>query len=170
MRRSSLFVVFILLTCPAFAKALQMPWEVNTPIASVQKSVYVPSPGAGKAAWVDMSYVGPNKELLEMDSVMTSSDSLAERTYRVSPDNGKTWSASEPLNPPSIITNYNGVQAVECEGPRYYDAQAGVLVETWLRQIERQQPHVLCTLFGSRCDLGHPEDAPLRGGQRVRPK
>ena len=58
----------ILLLCPGVAKGVDLPWQVNTPIVTVQKSLYLEHPRAGAGAWVDMSYVGPGMELLETQS------------------------------------------------------------------------------------------------------
>jgi hypothetical protein len=135
MRRSMPLAVLFLLTCCGVAKAVQMPWEVNTPIVAVQKSLYRAYPRPGVGAGVNREYIGPSLELLETyTETYTQNGSLQiDQTSRLSLDNGKTWSAPRQL--PSVSTYYNGVRAVECDGPRFYDAQTGVLVETWLRQL-----------------------------------
>jgi hypothetical protein len=125
-------LIFVLQVCTALADA---PWLYNTPVATVQKSICVPSPGAGRAAWVDMSYVGPNRELLRYDSSMASGDSLIVRSYRTSTNNGLAWSTPTPL--PDTTVYYDGYAFSEYDdGPRYYDPATGAVAQTWLRRCK----------------------------------
>jgi hypothetical protein len=119
----------------AAERPAKMPWQVNKPIVVVKKELYRKHPSPGASAWVNLEYVGPKLELLETDNVMASSDMLTDRRWRFSADNGKHWSDFQPLAPASLAVHYKGVKVVECEGPRLYDPEGGVLVETWLRQI-----------------------------------
>ena len=135
MKRVLPFVVFTLLVRVAFAaeKPTELPWRVNKPIVTVKKELYRKSPRPGTGAFVTMEYVGPNLELLETYSA-NSSDVLTDVKQRLSTDNGKTWSAFQPL--PDTIVKYNGVEVREIPGmARFYDAQAGVLVETWTQLL-----------------------------------
>ncbi len=133
MRRYLPSVVFILVVCPDLAKTADLPWQVNTPIVAVQKSVYLHTSEA--STWMTMEYVGPNLQLLETNAVMPIGDVLSNVKQRLSTDNGKTWSTFQPL--PGTLVDYNGVEARESPGmARFYDAQAGVLVETWTQLLK----------------------------------
>ena len=137
MKYSVPLMVLILLAGAALAQAVDMPWQVNTPIVSVQKSLYVAHPAAGEAPWIDMSYVGPNLELLETRGILTSSGDLSDQQWRLSNDNGKTWSAFTAL--PASTVYYNGVRTQEWYMARYYDTTSGSLVETWQRNLPSAQ-------------------------------
>jgi hypothetical protein len=134
MRHVFCLTALLLPLYPVSAKAeLISVWDANAAIGKVQKSVFVPSPGAGQAAWVDMRYVGSNLELMRIDSVMSSSDALTTRSYRTSTNNGQTWSVPHAL--PDTTVYYQGNAFSEYDdGPMYYDSATGTLAQTWLRR------------------------------------
>jgi hypothetical protein len=127
-----LLLVQLVDPCPAGERPVKMPWQVNRPIVTVKKELYRKRPSHGAAPCVDLGYVGPNLELLRIDSVMGSSDTLTVRSFRTSTDNGRTWSAPTVL--PNGVVHYQGTAFSEGEGPWLYDEAAGVLVDTWMRQ------------------------------------
>lgn len=155
---SSTVALLLVSSALAAENPAEMPWEVNKPIAQVQKELYRKHPRPEASAWVNMEYVGPNLALLETDNVMASSDMLTDRQWRLSIDNGKTWSAFEPFQPPMLAVQYKDAKVVECEGPRLYDAEAGVLVETWLRQIPSKSSST--TYWRLSRDFGRTWSAP----------
>ena len=135
MQRLLAVAVCVLLCCPALAddNPSDLPWKVNKPIVTVEKSVYLHTSGA--STWVTMEYVGPDLELLETNAVMPIGDVLSDVKQRLSTDNGRTWSTFQTV--PGTLVHYNGVEAREHAGmARFYDAQAGVLVETWTRLLK----------------------------------
>jgi hypothetical protein len=154
MRRRLPLAAFILLVCPAFAaeKPAKTPWQVNKPVVTVMKEVFRKHPREAAAAWVNMEYVGPNLELLEGSSVWTGSDTPGELRQRFSNDNGKTWSEYQPCNPPSSVVKYQGVDAREYHGPKFYDSEANVLLETYERWIPSAKSYTAYWRLSS--DLG----------------
>jgi hypothetical protein len=129
-------VLLLIRPCMAADKpARKMPRQVNRPCVTVSKELYRKHPRPGASAWVNPEYVGPDLELLETWSVWATSDTPSEMQWRLSTDNGKNWSEFKTCDPPSTAVKYKGVDAREYHGPKLYDTDAGVLVETWLRQI-----------------------------------
>ncbi|MEO2049498.1 MAG: sialidase family protein [Pirellulales bacterium] len=125
-------VILTTLTFLATANATDLPWKVNQPIVTVKKSRYTPLPLGGNPAWVNMAYVGSNLELLQTVSVPRG-DEQNDTRWRRSIDNGQTWSEFKPVVPSSSTVDYGGVKYTEYHGSRFFDCQAGVLLETWLR-------------------------------------
>ena len=132
MRRAIPLLIVAATTGLAAADETDLPWMVNQPIVAVQKSRYTPLPLNGHPAWVNVAYVGPNLELLETVSV-PKGDELNDTRWRRSDDNGKSWSEFKPMLPSSSTVEYSGVKYTEYDGPLFYDREAGVLLETWLR-------------------------------------
>jgi hypothetical protein len=133
-------------------EAAPLPWKVNPPIATVQKEVYYKHPRSGAAALVFMQYVGPGLERMETRGLEVQDDVHSERTWRLSTDNGRTW--SEPVAIGSTAVTYSGVGVWEGSGPRLFDAGAGVLVETWLRQIAVKGQYDQSTYWRLSRDFG----------------
>jgi hypothetical protein len=140
MTRSVFFVASILLVHPASAKAADLfPWEVNPRIVTVEKSLYRNSPAAGTSAGVIVEYVGPNLELME-SRYDASSPTFRNWESRRSTDNGKTWSEFQPYNPNTTKVTYGtGTATVTGNeyfvGPRCYDPQSGLLVDTYQQDL-----------------------------------
>ena len=102
-------------------------------IARVTKTLYRPHPAPGAAATVTAAYVGPGLERMEIHSQEARVDVPSGSAMRLSADNGRTWSAFEPL--PATLSYPSGIEVWEGSGPKFYDGFAGVLVDGWLRQI-----------------------------------
>jgi hypothetical protein len=111
-----------------------MPWKVNTPMITVTKELYLAHPRPNAGALAGRTYVGPGLEMLERQGVEARDDVHTERRMRFSADNGRTWSDFVPQ--PDTVRMVSGVEVGEYEGPHFYDDHAGVLVQTWLRQIQ----------------------------------
>ena len=112
----------------------QLPWKVNAPIVSIEKSVYKACPKPGAAAMVSVCYVGSELERQEIHGLEKVSDLQSERDWRFSKDNGKTWTDLQPLYPRATHVEYMGVSVRECPGTLLFDPLSGVLVGMWLRQ------------------------------------
>ena len=171
MRRSLPWLVFLLLVRLGFAE--ELPWQVNRPIVAVKKELYRKHPRPGAAAWVNMGYVGPKLELLEMDSVMSQSDTLSDRRWRFSTDNGKTWSDFQPLdlaNAGRLLQRREGrgVRRAELLRRRGRRAGGNVAAADPVKANTTTPPTGGSPRF--RQDLEHAQNAPLRAGRRVRPQ
>ena len=119
----------------AAEKPAELPWKVNAPIATVKKELYRKHPSPGVAAVVSVNYVGPKLERMEIHALESRSDVHRERSRRFSNDNGKSWCDFQPLTSTSNNVYYNDVEVWEGGVPQFYDSDADVLVEMWLRQI-----------------------------------
>jgi len=109
------------------------PWQVNQPIVTVRKELFREHPRPGAAAIVGVSYVGPALERREVRAVEFRDDVHSERSERWSLDNGRTWSAEQPLASTDVY--YEGQEVWEGGGADLYDPVSGLLVGVWLRQI-----------------------------------
>jgi len=133
---SLLAAVWACVVMPACAQEQsdQLPWKVNKPIVSVKKEVYVEHAVAGEAVWVKMQYVGPNLERREVRLIERESDVGEDIKARWSTDNGRTWSEFVPVQS-STNVDYGGVTVSEGECASVYDPTSGLLVQSWIRQI-----------------------------------
>ena len=111
------------------------PWEVNEPIVSVEKVVYLEHAVAREAALVSVQYVGPHLERREVHAIERQSDVGENIMARWSTDNGRTWSEFVPVQPSNNV-DYGGVTVWEGGGASVHDPASGLLVQSWLRQIE----------------------------------
>ena len=123
-----------LLCCAVQAVADDLPWKVNPPILTVDKSVYRKHPRPGAGALVSVRYVGPGLERAELHAVEARDDVHTERFMKLSKDNGRTW--SEPLAVPPNDIKYGDKEIWEGMITQAYDPRSGLLVESWLRQIQ----------------------------------
>jgi len=123
------------------AELAVIPWQVNKPIVGFKPQAQTPAraelykkhPRPGAAALVSVFYVGPKLERMEIHALEIRDDVPSESMRRYSTDNGKTWSQFESL--PETLSYPSGVEVWEGSGPKFYDSDANVLVEMWLRQI-----------------------------------
>lgn len=76
-----------------------LPWKTNAPIVQIRKELYKKHPKPGAAALVSVLYVGPKLERMEIHALEIRDDVPSEPMRRFSKDNGRTWSAFEPLPP-----------------------------------------------------------------------
>lgn len=115
-----------------------MPWQEHQPIVRVERELYKPFPQPGSAATVFVQRVGPALERMEVHALETRVDVPAEPAARFSDDNGRTWSGFMSL--PPTLSEPAGVEVWEGSGCCFFDASAGVLVGSWLRQIVQGRP------------------------------
>lgn len=69
----------------------------SAPICEVTREVYLKSPGPGVAAVVGVQYLGPGLRRREIHAHEAKSDLGEKFRVRYSEDNGRTWSAFEPV-------------------------------------------------------------------------
>jgi hypothetical protein len=152
------------------------PWQTNPPIVTVNKELYRKHARPREAPLASVTYVGPNLERRETQAEEVASDVGANVRARWSMDNGRTWTEFVPVQPSNNV-DYGGVTVWEGEGNSVYDAKAGVLVQSWLRQIivdglyhcftysrysrdlgrTWSQPQQLCYEDGAAFDPGEPK-------------
>jgi hypothetical protein len=82
---------------------------------------------------IQRQYAGPLREMVEVRSVEIRDDVPDEVEWRFSTDNGRTW--SPPLAQPKTLSYPVGVEVWQGPACVAFDPRAGVLVQTWLRQI-----------------------------------
>lgn len=136
-----IFVFLMILACSPraihAAKEADIPWKTNKPIVDVRRELYRKQEHSDYPIWARMYTTGPGLERWEIVSDESSgSDIWVNIRGRVSRDNGRTWSPFEKLT--DNIQKYQGVTVWEGDdlSQPLYDPDAGVLVQTWLRQIQ----------------------------------
>ena len=139
--------------------AYWMPWRANKPIVTVQKELYRkhPKPRAAARAWRD--YVGPNRELMEVQSLEILDDVGEDITARWSLDNGRTWSEPMPLQASNNV-KYEGVTVWEGGRGTVFDPASKQLVQVWLRQIKHAGLYHNFSYWRTSSDLGRSWSEP----------
>ena len=110
------------------------PWNANPPIVTVKKELYRRHVRPRESVTASVDYVGAGPERREVQSEQTKSDVGDNVRARWSNDNGRTWTDFVTVQPSNNV-DYGGVTVWEGEGCQVYDPAAGVLVQSWLRQI-----------------------------------
>lgn len=145
---------------PSQAAEVAPPWKTNRPIATIAKELYRKHPKPRAAALVSTQYVGPKLELMEWQGLEIDDDVHESQMARWSQDNGRTWSKFEPLQPSSNI-KYKGVTVWEGAASRAaYDAESGLLLDMWLRQINVKGQYCCATYYRQSADHGRTWTAP----------
>jgi hypothetical protein len=139
--------------------AVVRPWQTNPPIVTVHKELYRQHVRPREAPLSAMTYVGRNLERRETQAEESESDVGANVRARWSLDNGRTWSEFVPIQPSNNI-DYGGVTVWEGEGPSVFDPAAGVLVQSWLRQIVIDKLYHCFTYSRFSRDLGRTWSQP----------
>lgn len=154
MRKTALVAVGIVFSQSAWAsdKAPPLPWTVNKPIVAVRKETYKKHPKPKAAAMASVRYVGPNLEQMEWQALEIRDDVPDQPKFRLSMDNGRTWSGFTPL--PPTLSRPKGVEVWEGVGASFYDPVAKVLVDVWLRQIQHKGEHYNFTYWRLSRDYG----------------
>ena len=138
--KTKVFSILIILSIYGSLGARKpQPRNVHAPIAKVTKEVYMKAPGNGVGISVSPRYVGPGLELEEIAFDGLKNDTPVNVRRRRSPDNGRTWSAWEPL--PPMVLNQKGKRVDWWMGggngagtSNIYDPSAKVSISFWLRQ------------------------------------
>jgi hypothetical protein len=157
--RSGMVVAVVLAGIVAAAAEEKAPWQVNPPIATVAKSLYMKHPRPRAAATVSVQAVGPKLELREVQALEIHSDVGDDIKARWSMDNGRTWSAFMAVQPSNIV-KYGDVPVWEGESAAVYDPSSRLLVQYWLRQIERGGLYHCFTYVRTSADYGRTWSAP----------
>ncbi len=160
MRLLILTVFAALLGHPVFAEenAAKPPWKTNRPIVAIKKELYAKHPVPKSAAMVSVCYVGPKLERMEIHALERRDDVPDEPKFRLSTDNGRTWSGFTPM--PPTLSYPKKVEVWEGSGPKLFDPEAGVLVDMWLRQIARDGTYHNFTYSRISRDLGKTWSTP----------
>ncbi|HRZ56302.1 MAG TPA: sialidase family protein, partial [Candidatus Paceibacterota bacterium] len=139
--------------------AAEAPWKANLPIALVKKELYLKHPAPRVAPWVGLQYIGPDRELREVQGIERESDVGEDIQARWSNDNGRTWSDWKPIQPSNKV-NYGGVSVWEGESSGVYDPVSKTFVQLWLRQIQDQKLYHNFTYVRASRDGGRTWSAP----------
>lgn len=138
-RRARWLVVLVLALSQADAGESEptpaAPRQTNQPIVRVKKELYKPHPKPRAAMLVSMQYVGPRLERREVQGMESESDVGENLVARWSSDNGRSWSEFVPVQRSNKV-KYRDVSVWEGEGASVCDPVSGLLVQSWLRQIE----------------------------------
>jgi hypothetical protein len=110
-----------------------MPWTTNKRIVVVRKEQYEKHPRPQCAPCLRECYIGPRAERWQIHAFESVSDVWHEVKERFSNDNGRTWSQYRTI--PNANRTLKGTAVQEGGGARFYDAQAGILLEAWVRVI-----------------------------------
>ncbi len=142
--------------------AYWMPWVTNPPIATVRKGIHLIHPRPRAAALCSIQYVGPDLELMRIQSVEVRDDVHGEIQQSFSSDNGRTWSVPRPQPANDVL--FGKIEGWEGLGAMEYDSAAGVLVQTWLRQFHVGGLYHHTTYYALSRDFGKTWSAlkPLR--------
>lgn len=135
-----------------------LPWTVNTPIVTIQKELYRRHPRPGAAALVSMAYVGPGLERMEVHALEIRDDVPSEATFRLSTDDGRTWTDFEPL--PPTLSYPKGVEVWQGSITKAYHPTSGLLVDLWLRQIALEGRFYCFTYWRTSRDWGRTWSEP----------
>ena len=138
----------------------EFPWKTHPPIVEIRKELYREHPRPGVAALVSMSYVGSGLERREIHAVEYRDDVPDEPMVRFSTDDGRSWSEFEPL--PPTLSYPKGTEVWEGGGAHRFDPRSGVLVGTWLRQINLSGLYNCFTYWRLSRDFGRTWSPPKR--------
>jgi len=139
--------------------AYWMPWRVNAPIAKVRKKLYRKHPKPRAAARTSRVYVGPDRELRELQSLEIQDDVGEDFTARWSLDNGRTWSEPTQLQASNNV-DYQGVTVWEGGVTSVFDPTSQRLVQIWLRQIKTGSLYHCFSYWRTSSDLGRSWSEP----------
>ncbi|MBI2300170.1 MAG: hypothetical protein HYU66_14705 [Armatimonadetes bacterium] len=148
------------LACSSVA-AEPLPWQVNTPICTVQKDLYEPHTHTREAELVQVLYVGPGLERREVHAREVSNDVGGNIRARWSADNGRTWSEYTAIQTSNNL-DYKGVTVWEGECVNAFDPASGRLVQAWLRQIVQGGLYHCFTYWRVSADQGRTWTEPVQ--------
>lgn len=143
----------------SLARLPAAPWDTNRPIASLSVERYREHPRPRSAALASMTYVGPGLQRREWRAVESRDDVAEHQQARWSEDNGRTWSEWVPQQPSSLVP-YAGVEVWEGGWGEIHDPASGLLLQPWLRQIERKGRFHNRTYVRTSADRGRTWSAP----------
>ena len=88
---------------------------------------YLPAAGEDTARWCAVSYIDGGLTRQEFLRTSARSDAYQDFQRRISRDNGRTWSAPQPMAGVTCQLPYGGV--VTYPGGCYHDPRLGILYE-----------------------------------------
>ena len=99
----------------------------------LQREVYLAAPGKDSALWCMVHYV--DGQLTREETTRTSGESDAYLNFqrRVSYDNGRTWSAPDPM--PDVTQQLPGGGIVTYPGSKHFDERLNILYEKRMLRI-----------------------------------
>ena len=112
------------------------------PICKVIKEIYVENTQQGQAPWVTMSYSGNSLQMVEMRSIMQSSDWNESLLKRTSEDNGHTWSDWKPEPKQEQIKGEYTLSGGAFQGAITYDPVSQNLIKLNFQRIFKGKPQV----------------------------
>jgi len=123
--------------------------------------------------WPPWTYVGSELQRREVQAEEVASDVGDNIRARWSIDNGRSWTEFVPVQPSNNV-NYAGVTVWEGEGAGVFDPRAGVLLQSWLRQIVVDGLYHCFTYSRFSRDMGHhwsePQQLRYEGGAAFDPR
>jgi hypothetical protein len=137
------------------------PWLTNMPIALAKKELYIEHPAPRVAPLAALHYVGSGLDLREVRGLERTSDVGERIQARWSTNNGRTWSAFTDVQPSNKI-RYGGTDVWEGETVATHDPASGLLVQSWLRQIEVRGVYHNFTYVRTSADQGRTWDTPVQ--------
>lgn len=136
------------------------PWETNHPIADVRAELHRVHPRPRAAAMASMAYVGPGLERREWRATESRDDVADGQASRWSADNGRTWGDWVPQQPSSLV-DHAGVKVWEGGWGEVHDPASGLLLQLWLRQVQRDGLFHNLSHVRTSSDLGRTWSAPV---------
>jgi hypothetical protein len=112
----------------------EAPWTVNRPIVKIQRELYQSAPRAGAAAYLSVACLGPGVQREEILTEEVRSDEFQKPRRRRSNDNGRTWSALEPVTDIWAFPKDDFIWWAPSPQFFFYDAQTRLTLAMWLRQ------------------------------------
>jgi len=107
----------------------------SAPICDVEREIYAKSPGPGVAAIVSVQYLGPGLRRREIHGHEAKSDLGEKFRVRTSEDNGRTWSAFEPLGIGTDALRQGENFMEELSFAVQYDPVARLTIEILFRRV-----------------------------------
>ncbi|NLX99355.1 MAG: exo-alpha-sialidase [Rhodopirellula sp.] len=112
----------------------QAPWMENTPIVEVKRELYQSAPRPGAAAYLSVADLGAGLQLEQILTEEVRSDEFEKPRRRRSGDNGRTWSALEPVTDHWAFPKDDFIWWAPSPSFYFYDPQTKVTLAMWLRQ------------------------------------
>jgi len=104
------------------------------PIVKVNKKLYKEHYPSGAAAVVWVSHAGPGLQRMEFHAAEARIDTMSQTTVRFSSDNGRTWSACQPVSEGlRLLKEVEVFEYSSCQ--KLYDPASGALVDMYLRLL-----------------------------------
>ncbi len=156
----STFSAILISSAVTFAGEQPQPWEVNDPLVTIEKSIFIECTDPQAAPLCVLGYIGPDLDRYMIRAVERVDDVHAKPRAEFSGDNGRTWSVSVPL--PDQIHQYQGIWSSESSfpSPVIYDPRSRMAVGFTLRQMKTEERYYHTTYYRLSPDLGRTWSKP----------